>query len=120
MLIQCSTLTTLRFGYGFRLPKAKFESIIRHLGPQLIELYCDKDSSLDFSHEFVMKFLNPIKAKKLVVDYGNTDEKFQQFLEKFPYLNIFRDILEPHFLIRFVNLTELSGVKSAELYLEIA
>ena len=123
LLIQCSRLTCLRFDYGFRLPKAKYELILRHLGTQLVEFYCEDSSSWEFSHEFAMKYLNPIKAKILSVDYGKSNIEFQQFLEKFPYLTFFKDFsgqLKPHSLKHLSNLTEFCAAFPNNLLPEIA
>ena len=107
LLIHCSRLYCLRFDYGFRLPKTKYELIVRHLGPQFVELYCEDNSSWEFSHEFAMKFLDSIEAKKLA--YGKSKIEFRHFFEKFLYLIFFGDFsgqLKPHSFKHLSNLTE--------------
>ena len=121
LLIQCSKLTSLRFDYEFCLPKAKFEHILQHLGPQLVELYCDYNSSLRDSYEFAMKYLDPLKAKKLAVDYGNSDAKIERFLKRFPFLTSFRNLnfnLNPNFSKLMPNLSEFTNGSWSPAFLQ--
>lgn len=90
ILIQCSRLTSLHFDFDFRLPKHKFEIIFQHLGSQLVELFCEDDSSLKCSYEFSMKYLNSVKVRKLAIDCMKTEKSIEQLLKRFPYLILFR------------------------------
>lgn len=90
LLIQCSKLTALHLDIDFRLPKDKLEIIFKHLGPQLVELYCDDHLTLVNSYEFSMKYLDPTKIRKLAVDSGSSYQECKQFFAHFFQLTFFK------------------------------
>ena len=90
LLIKCTVLTCLRFDYGFRLSKDKFELILRHLGPQLVDLSCNDTSSLECAYELACKYLNPNKVRKLDVHFGQSDSRMKIFFKRFTRLTSFK------------------------------
>lgn len=90
VLIECRKLTSVYFDYGFRVSKDQFKTIFRHLGPQLVELFCNDDSSLDCFYPLAMKYLDSSKIRKLGID--NRHENIisvDQIIKKFPLLTYF-------------------------------
>lgn len=89
VLIQCHNLTSVHFDYGFKLPEDKFELIYRHLGGQLVELFCTNDSSMD-NFPLALKYLESSKVQKLALDNRHEDRiSVDQIIQKFPLLTYF-------------------------------